>query len=122
MDPLATAGALVLNEAFVFQETFEAHTRDVNELQYTEFGGPPDIVINTACEHMEDDAWFHNIPDGTIVALQSNDMKHDDHVSNLKSKDELAEMYGLTSVWMSGTLPFKYKTWSFNRFMIIGVK
>jgi hypothetical protein len=122
IDPKATAGACILNEAFIFERTFEAATADVNDLSYEEYGGRPDIVINTACEHMSDQSWFYNIPDGTIVALQSNDMKHEDHISEIRSEDDMGDEFPLEHVWMTGRLPFKYETWSFNRFMTIGVK
>lgn len=121
MDEHATEGALVLNEAFVHCQEFEAHTLDVTTLDYTAWGTPPDIVINTSVEHMADRSWFDRIPEGTWVVLQSNDMPHDDHVFAHQSAAELANDFPMENI-LAEELSFNYGEWAFRRFMTIGRK
>lgn len=122
IDPQATAGAKVLNEAYSFATTFEAHTQDINELDYTAFDGPPDIVINTSTEHVHGAEWYRNIPKGTLIAIQSTDMPHDDHHFMVKSELDLLSYYDPSELYFRGTKRFEYETWGFNRFMFIGRK
>jgi hypothetical protein len=122
LDPEATQGAKILNETSIFLGGFNAITKDVNTLRYPSHGGSPDIVINTSCEHMEDRAWFDNIPDGTLVALQSNNMNHGDHTSDTTSLEEFVAAYPLSVYDMRGAKHFEYADWSFDRYMVIGEK
>lgn len=124
MDQQATRGALILNETSIFLGQFQAHTFDINSLDFSDrqFGRAPDIVVNTSCEHIDDDRWFDAIPKGTIVVLQSNDMPHDDHSSNLTCVEDMQVRYPLSEVLFSGEKFFDYEEWSFSRFMTIGVK
>lgn len=127
-DVQANQGALVLNEAFEYRGEFQVHTADVNKLVYSpgmgaEGWGRCDVLINTSVEHIEGKEWFENIPYGTLVALQSNNMEHlDEHVNTITSVEDLLADYPMQEVYYSGTLPFSYPTFSFNRFMIIGRK
>lgn len=127
-DEQANQGALVLNEAFEYRGEFQVHTADVNKLVYSpgmgaEGWGRCDVLINTSVEHIDGKEWFDNIPDGTLVVLQSNDMEHlDEHINTITSVEDLLAGYPLREVLYSGTLPFQYPSFSFNRFMIIGRK
>ncbi len=121
-DPAATQGAMMFNEAFQQQGAFSAETLDINTLDYTGWGSPPNIVINTAVEHIDSKAWFDLIPEGTLVILQSNDMEHDDHVFTMNHQNDLAETFPLSDYRFVGTKTFDYGTWGFRRFMTIGTK
>lgn len=103
---------------------FKAFTKDCNLLDYNskEFGPSPSLVINTSCEHFENMQWYENIPVGTKVILQSNDMNHEDHTSNIKNIDDMKHMYKLSKIKYQGTKYFRYPSWSFTRFMLIGYK
>ena len=121
IDPEATHGALILNEAFEHLKTFRAITQDVFTLDYTAHGPVPKVVINTSAEHMSRE-WYDLIPEGTLVIVQSNDMPHDDHDHNHASTDELLKDFPLRLTLFAGDLPFDYGEWKFSRFMIIGIK
>lgn len=122
VDPEATRGALILNETYIFLEQFNAITQDINQIEHPSFGGKPNIIINTSCEHIEDNTWFDRIPTGTLVVLQSNDMPHEDHHANRTSVDDMIALYPLSDLLFSGEKHFEYADWSFNRFMLIGFK
>lgn len=111
----------LINNLWVWQEwQFKSVHNDANEYSYTidDFN----IVINTSTEHMESKQWFNNIPKGTLVVLQSNNMPHDDHCSNHQSWMEFDEEYFLSETYMVNQKEFKYPDWSFRRFMKIGIK
>jgi hypothetical protein len=120
VDPSCEPIADMINENWVIKEwQFKAFTADCNS-QLPE--GIPDLIINTSTEHFESSAWFDNIPEGTRVALQGNNLVHDDHFGNAKDLTEFKEKYKLTKVVYEGTLDFNYPDWNFTRYMIIGYK
>jgi hypothetical protein len=114
-----------LLENWVWQEwKFKAFTADCNHIQPLEnsYGGTPDIIINTSTEHFESTEWFDNIPQGTTCLFQSNNMPHDDHVNCFENVNQFSEHFKLDKLFYSGELGFKYPSWGFKRFMIIGKK
>lgn len=119
-DPECEPIADAVNNLWVWQGwQFKAHTADVNELDYTE---PPHIVINTATEHLSSRRWWDAIPAGTIVALQGNNLDHDDHVHSFRDLDAFIDAFPLTERLYEGTKLFRYDHEEFYRFMVIGVK
>jgi hypothetical protein len=111
----------LINKAWVWQNwQFKSICQDANTFQYAnkEFN----LVINTSVEHIPSKQWFENIPKGTLVAIQSNDMKHDDHCHNHTSLEHFIEDFKLSETYYSGEKLFEYPEWQFNRFMLIGVK
>lgn len=81
-----------------------------------------DLVINTSVEHFDSDQWFENIPEGSIVVLQSNDMKHEEHCNNHDSLQDFSECYPLDEIYYKGVKLFEFSKMTFKRFMIIGKK
>ena len=78
----------------------------------------PDIVINTSCEHMNED-WFHNLPDGQMVCLQTNDyFANEQHSNCCKDLQDEIEKYPMSKLLYSGEID----TELYNRFMLIGHK
>jgi len=118
MDPSCEAIANLINENWLKQGKFNAYTEDCNIPML----GIPDLVINTSTEHFSSLAWFDKIPKGTRVALQGNNMAHDDHVVHSNSLTDFANQFKLADVAYSGSRDFKYPTWSFTRYMIIGTR
>lgn len=98
---------------------FKAITEDCNIINYKQHE-LPNIVINTSTEHFLSKNWFYNIPSDTITVLQSNNMDHDDHVSCFTTLEEFIDNYPMKSILFKGQYDFKYPTWSFSRYMIIG--
>lgn len=125
IDELATEYANKFNENWVWQDwKFRAFTQDANVLDYTAetFGPKPSIVINTAVEHFASRDWFEKIPSGMLVALQSNDMQHEDHVANVNSLAGFIDLFPIHETIFSGELEFIYPAWTFKRFLLIGRK
>ena len=119
IDPECEKVADTINNLWVWNQwQFKAMTYDCNEIQ------PPvvDLVINTSTEHFKSQDWFANLPMGTRVILQGNDMLHDDHFVKSTSAEDFAKDYKLTSLDFIGHKDFVYPTWSFTRFMLIGTK
>lgn len=114
---------------------FKAFAHDVNSLQFDNEGRTvipadsskmgtsqitvkPTIVINTSCEHMNDD-WFYNLPDGQFVILQTNNyFENPQHSNCVSGVQEALDKYKFSSVYYKGEL----ETFLYNRYMIIGVK
>ena len=64
---------------------------DVNHVKIDDY----DLIINTSCEHIENQSWFHKIKPGSTVVLQSTNLKHDDHYNIANSLDEFIKQYPL---------------------------
>lgn len=78
----------------------------------------PDLIINTSCEHM-DETWFHNIPEGKLICLQTNDyFSNEQHINCVENENVALEKYPMKEVLFKGTL----NTPVYNRFMLIGRK
>jgi len=119
VDPSCEPIADMINENWVYQDwKFKAFTHDCNNYE-GEYG---DLIINTSTEHFENMNWYNNIPQGTRVIFQGNNMNHDDHTSTINSLSEFVSQYNLTSVDFIGELEFVYPDWHFSRYMIIGTK
>jgi len=78
----------------------------------------PGTIINTSCEHMNDN-WFNEIPYGKLVVLQSNNfLEGEGHVNCVQSLEEMKSKYKLTELLYSGSLELD----KYTRFMLIGYK
>lgn len=121
IDPECEIIADTLNENWVYQKwQFKAHTADCSTLKPAL--GNPDLIINTSTEHFDNMDWWNNIPQGMHVAIQGNNMPHDDHVVHSDSLNSFCKTYPLTTALYQGEINFKYPTWGFTRFMQIGIK
>lgn len=124
-DDEASYNADKICENWVWQEwKFKAFREDCNQLdpKQNKYDSSPDIVINTSTEHFDTNEWFDNIPNGTLIALQNNNMPNNDHVNSYSSIDEFAQAYKLSRIIYQDSLHFHYPTWHFDRYMIIGYK
>ena len=120
VDPECQPIADKINNNWEIQQwKIKAFTQDCNTLDYA---NTPDIVINTSTEHFNCMDWFNNIPNGTLVCLQGNNMNHEDHHSHYSTLDEFASSFPMQSVKFIGEQQFSYPSWSFNRYMLIGTK
>lgn len=77
-----------------------------------------DIVINTSCEHIENNAWFDRIRPGAWVALQSTNFVSADHVNTVSSLAEMKTKYPLVFDYTGE----KQSSPVFTRFMVCGTK
>lgn len=118
IDPTCKTNADLLNEYWVWQEwKFKALTEDCNVIK-----PEGDLIINTSTEHFTTKQWFDNIPKGTKVILQGNDMPHADHYVHSETLENFVNEYPLTNLVFKGEKEFIYPTWQFKRYMIIGIK
>lgn len=109
---------MINNKWLVEKWKFKAYTTDCSY----PIEDARDLIINTATEHFPSLDWFHNIPLGTRLVLQGNNMLHDDHFVHSESLDDFKKTYPLSSIEYEGTRDFDYIEWGFTRYMIIGVK
>lgn len=124
IDPSCQTIADSINENWVWRDwKFKAFTADCNSLDPASdmYGPAPDLIINTSVEHMGDKAWFNRLPAGIMVALQSNDMNHNDHESRHVSMYNFSEEFPLAKTHYLGKLDFNYPSWQFSRYMKIGI-
>lgn len=105
-------------------QIFYSFTADCTQLNYnsTEFHGPADIIINTSCEHFAD-SWMDSIPPQTLIAAQSTNMEHVEHINKVNSLADFQNKFqNKFDVLYKGELMFNYPNLKFNRFMIIARK
>ena len=84
--------------------------------ELTDFG----CIINTSCEHLENfQSWYHSIPKGKLLILQTNDFfECAEHVNCVHSLEEFKTMAPMTDCFYAGALKLELYT----RFMLIGYK
>lgn len=116
IDPQCEIIADTINKRYRREGRFSAITVDMTEYKYY-----ANTVINTSCEHLTQkqyDKWLRNVPEGAVVALQSNDyFECKEHVRCAQSLSDFEEMSKINTIF-KGTLD----TDNYRRFMIIGYK
>ena len=91
---------------------------DANNLDYRQLD-PDGVVINTSLTDMEGQAWFDNIPQGTLVVMQSRD--HDPgNVAH--STQDIMDRFPLSEVIYDGKLELEDPETQYTRYMVIGIK
>jgi hypothetical protein len=125
IDPRVARVAESLNATHVRAGRFGAQTEDMLLRDYPPQrlgtrGEPPDVVVNTSCEHVADfGGWFARLPSGHLVVLQSNDYHGiPGHVNCVPDLAAFGAQAPLQQVLFAGTLPAK----RYRRFMLIGRK
>lgn len=106
----------------IFDIDFEAHSwqcwSNKNKRLSYPITDSPDTIINTSCEHTRPD-WFHKIPKGKFVVLQSNDsFREEGHINAMTDLDEFKNTYQLSEIYYDGKSEFE----KYTRFMLIGIK
>jgi len=82
-----------------------------------------DTYINTATEHFSPagfEHWYLNIPWGSRVAVQSTDLKHEEHIHTVHNLDDFLHRSPMSHVEYAETL--KMSEANCTRFMVIGTK
>tara|TARA_B110000037_G_scaffold141063_1_gene159473 strand:- start:1039 stop:1977 length:939 start_codon:yes stop_codon:yes gene_type:complete len=114
----------------VSENRFISVTHDVNKLLWNEktmtyvnelkqsVDEQINMVVNTSCEHMNN-TWYENLPEGTFVALQTNNyFENPQHSNCCNDINDAKSKYPMQSVMYEGELD----TQLYNRFMLIGIK
>jgi hypothetical protein len=111
-----------ITNCWTIDNSIQNISMDANQLYYI----PDSIVINCSPEHFTDTTWFDNIPNGTVVCIQSSNMTDISHPWYIRqptpSMHHFLEKYPLNVVYYNDTLDIKYDDWGYSRYMIIGVK
>lgn len=79
-----------------------------------------DVVINTSCEHM-DDEWFYRTHPSQLLILQSTNKQGKDHINTVESLENMKRKYPMSNIIESRVL----EVWNDSidkRFMLIGNK
>jgi hypothetical protein len=123
VDPRCAGVALALNDTHVRAGKFAAVTADMVDYDYaggTNAAGAPKLVVNTSCEHLEAfDRWYGRIPDGQLLALQSNDyFACSEHVNCVPDLAAFRQQAPMRDVLFAG----EHKLRRYVRFMLIGRK
>jgi hypothetical protein len=91
---------------------------DANTLDYRQLG-KYGVVINTSLTDMPGQAWFDNIPAGTLVVMQSRD--HDPG-NETHSTQDIIDRFPLSEIIYDGRLELEDPETEYTRYMVIGVK
>lgn len=115
IDPCCEDIANNINKKEDMEGRFKSITIDMSEYNYDI---EPDIVINTSCEHITQDCyniWLSKIPKKTIIVLQSNNYKIDEHIRIADNLIHFEDQSKIDIIY-SQTL----KLPKYDRYMIIG--
>jgi hypothetical protein len=115
IDPACQPIATMMNKIEEQDGYFKAVTADMCEVESTS-----DIIINTSCEHITQeqyDKWLSNLPDSSLLVLQSNNYDIPEHVRWANDLGDFQKQSNINVLW-SGELP----TQLYNRYMLIGYK
>ena len=122
VDPRCAGVALALNDTHVRAGKFAAVTADMLDYDYAgrATARAPKLVVNTSCEHLEAfDRWYGRIPDGQLLALQSNDyFACSEHVNCVPDLAAFQEQAPMRDMLFAG----EHKLRRYVRFMLIGRK
>ena len=116
IDPDCEEIARTMNKIEEIEGKFQAITCNMVDYNYNFF---PDIVINTSCEHIDQETyekWLKKIPRGSLKVLQSNNyFELDEHIrcaTNIKEFKEQSKIKHLIAL--------KLELSKYDRFMLIG--
>lgn len=116
IDPRCQKIASIVNKRQEIEGRFEAVTCDMSV-----YNCKGDVVINTSCEHLTNDAysqWLNLVPNEALIVLQSNNyFELEEHINCALDLDHFKYMSGINVLW-SG----EYPTEKYTRYMIIGKK
>ena len=115
LDPNCEATAVLMNRVENLQGKFTAVTANMITYPITS-----DVVINTSCEHITQDdynTWLANVPERSLIVLQSNNYNIEEHVRTANSLEEFESQSTIATVW-KGQLELPLYT----RYMLIGYK
>lgn len=124
IDPACAVVAQQINQHHAAAGRFEAVTADAAAVAYRSRGETDDLaddlIVNTSCEHMPSDGrWFARVPQGSLLALQTNDyFACQEHINCVPDLPAFKAQVPLSEVYDEGALARRHYT----RFMLIGRK
>lgn len=114
IDPECEATANKMNQMELQVGRFKAVTADM-----CDYPSSADIVINTSFEHISQrdyEKWLSNIPDGSLIVLQTNNYNIPEHVRIAENLEQFKSQANLKQIFYQGELELPL----YKRFMIIG--
>ncbi len=115
IDPECESIAKMMNKTEEIEGRFSAITADMCLIESS-----ADIIINTSCEHISQgqyDLWLSNLPDTSLIVLQSNDYSIPEHI---RPADNLEHFIEQSHIKVEHKCELKLPL--YKRFMIIGRK
>jgi hypothetical protein len=98
--------------------------QDVNAYDYSIHSNS--IFINCSIDQMNSNAWYDSVPKGSLVCVQTTNMKDPDFPWYIKqttdSLDELVNRFNFSTLIYSGVKNIQYQVSGYKRYMIIGLK
>ena len=91
---------------------------DANKLDYRQLGDRG-CVINTSLTDMPGRAWFLNIPQGTLIAMQARDQ---DPGQQYDSTQSIVDRFPVSKVLYHGSMQLRDPETEYTRYMVIGRK
>jgi hypothetical protein len=113
IDPSCQSTAVMMNKGEEIAGKFYAITADMCDVC-----SDADVIINTSCEHITQnqyDCWLSNIPNGSLLVLQSNNYIISEHVRTATSLEEFVNQSKINVIW-KGELELP----NYTRYMLIG--
>ncbi len=101
----------------------------IHDLTYWDFD-QYDAIINTSVEDISSSRWYHQVPRGKLLALQSNNLTPE-KVSRYKDwiildpnpdMETFKEKYHMDDIIFEGEIEFDYGDLKYSRYMLIGRK
>lgn len=96
-----------------FNKNFKHITADINHIDTSNY----DVIINTSCEHIDNNTWFNITKPETLLILQSTDYKEWDHTNTCETLEEMISKYPMNILHAEELDLDQYK-----RFMLVGIK
>ena len=106
-------------QSFFPKNKIEFMTKDANRLNYRQLGSKG-LVVNTSCNDIFGTAWFDNIPDGTLVALQARDSV--ESATKFHSLKSFIEKYPMSFLLDLDEICLQDVETNYKRFTVIGIK
>lgn len=124
IDPAAITIAKEINSAWVYPYKHRYSVEDASTMHWP---SGCSIVINTSAEHFNSSDWYHRVPKGSLVAIQESCMPSDVdfgdqlYLANRPTLEDFDQIYPMSDVKFLGEKLIEYPSWSYTRYMKIGI-
>jgi len=113
IDPTCEPIAIMMNKGEEIQGKFRAVSGDMCNIR-----SDADVIVNTSCEHITQDQydlWLSGVPHNSLLVLQSNNYRIDEHVRTAESLNKFEQQSNISVLWKGQlTLPL------YTRWMLVG--
>lgn len=96
--------------------------KDIEKISSTDFSAY-DVVINTSCEHMNNE-WFNKVTKNQLICIQTSNYVTDDPNWDITNSNPTMEVfknkYPMSTILFEGEKLFDYGHLKYTRYMLIG--